>query len=168
MGDMKKLLDKLWQKKVVRFMVVGCFNTVLDTSILLFGYKILGLNELIANTISVSIAITVSYFLNHRIVFRYHEHYSLKRYLHFFAVTGISIILIQDLIIYLATKVFWPVSTSRITVILGHSWSLKTIELLGAKIAAVLIAMVWNFLLYKYIIFKHKDIVDESEEIVVA
>ena len=99
-----------WDLRIIRFIVIGSFNTLFDTSLLLIIVKISGLSPVIVNSVSVSIAITVSYFLNHRIVFRQKSSYSLKKYIRFFLITGLGVIIIQDTIIYLVTDKFWIVN----------------------------------------------------------
>lgn len=148
-------------------MSVGIFNTLFDTTLLLILYHVTGLPEVVANTISVSISITFSYFLNHRIVFRDPAKYSLKKYLRFFAITGLGIICIQDLTIYLITSHVWVVADYQTVNVLNHMVSLKTIELIGAKLLAVLLGMAWNFLLYKYVVFKPHHTKEDSEDSVI-
>jgi putative flippase GtrA len=158
---MTSFFRKLWDRKIIRFIVVGSFNTLLDTSLLLTIVKITNWSALIANCFSVSIAITVSYFLNHRIVFRSPDGYTLKKYMRFFLVTGLGVIMIQDLVIYLVTDKFWVISKTKTFMFLGHNTHSQTVELLGAKLSAVVVGMVWNFLLYKYVVFRGH----ETEEI---
>ncbi|HUC88278.1 MAG TPA: GtrA family protein [Candidatus Binatia bacterium] len=155
---------KLWGQRVVRFVIVGCFNTLLDTSLLLIMVNILGWQKIVANSLSVSIAITTSYFLNHRIVFREPESYSLKKYLRFFAVTGLGVILIQDLVIYLITDKLVVLSSHKSMKLLGRSVSERTIELVVAKLIGVMFGMIWNFLLYKYVVFKIRGGSTEPKE----
>lgn len=154
-------IKKLWERKVVRFLVIGCFNTAFDISLLLSILKILDWSPLIANSLSVSIAVTVSYFLNHRIVFRETSGYTFKKYLHFFLVTGLGVILIQDVVIYLVIDKFWVISQAKTWRLLGHATSLRTLELLGAKLSGVVIGLAWNYLLYKYLVFRNHDEEDE-------
>jgi putative flippase GtrA len=166
---MLHLLKKFWERKVIRFLVVGCFNTAFDISLLLAILKVFNWPPLVANSLSVSIAITVSYFLNHRIVFRHYGGYSLKKYARFFLVTGLGVILIQDIVIYFVTDKFWVISKMRTFVLLGHATSVRTIELLGAKLTAVLVGLTWNYLLYKYVVFRgHETAESKEEELVVG
>jgi putative flippase GtrA len=163
----KELVKKLWEQKLVRFFFVGSFNAVMDITLLLIFYKGIGLPQLVANTFSVAITVTMSYFLNHKIVFRYRQGYSLKNYLRFFAVTGFSVIFIQDLIIYLVTDKLWIIASTRTVAVGSHHLFAKTLELLAAKVAGILLGMIWNYLLYKYVVFRHQP-VDEAEEFTVA
>ena len=159
-----KLIKNLWEQRLVRFLAVGCFNTVFDISLLLFFFKIVGLPELVANTLSVSIAVSVSYVLNHKVVFRHPQNYSFANYLRFFAVTGFSIIVIQDLVIYVVTKKLWVLADAATVTVMQHQLPAKTLELLGAKASAVVFGLAWNFLLYKYVVFRGSK-PDEADEL---
>jgi putative flippase GtrA len=165
---MLDLLKKLWERKVIRFLVVGCFNTAFDIFLLITILKIFNCPPLVANSLSVSIAVTVSYFLNHSIVFRDTGSYSLKKYARFFLVTGLGVILIQDIVIYFVTDKLWIISDASTVTLLGHATSARTLELLGAKLAAVLVGLTWNYLLYKYVVFRGHRAVDSKEDLTIA
>ena len=161
-------ITKLWAKRVVRFGVVGCFNTLFDALLLLFFFKILGIPSIAANTLAVAISVSMSYVLNHKVVFRYDKGYSFTNYLKFFAITGFSSIIIQDFVIYIVTEHLWVVSEATNIMILGRQFELKTLELLAAKGFAVGIGMIWNFLLYKYVVFRGHKPHDEADELTIA
>ncbi len=149
--------------------MIGSFNTTFDICLLFAIVKIFNWSPIIANSLSVSIAITVSYFLNHRIVFRHHGDYSLKKYAHFFLVTGLGVILIQDLVIYLVTDKLWVINKTSTFMAAGHPITFKALQLLGTKLTAVLIGMTWNYLLYKYVVFRgHETEESKEEELVIA
>lgn len=156
MESLVSLAKKLWQRREIRFLAVGCFNTVLDFILLNILFGLVGLPQLVSNTISVTIGITISYFLNHKIVFRHNSKPALKNYLRFFVITGFSAILIQNLVIYTVMKVI-PVSEEVTVNIVGFTIAAKVLELNIAKVMAVLTGMSWNFLLYKYVVFKNED-----------
>lgn len=165
---MEGVFKELWEKKVVRFFFVGSFNFLLDIVMLNIFISVFGLRVLVANSLSVSIGITASYFLNHRIVFRHPQNYSLKAYGKFFVVTGFSAIIIQDFIIGVLAPRVVRVHPGEMVGMFGHSVPAQTIELNVAKIVAVAIGMVWNFLLYKYIVFRHNETADRDDEIIVV
>jgi putative flippase GtrA len=162
----KTLITKLWDKRVTRFIVVGCFNTFLDITILLVLYEVFGLPKVVANTISVPTAITVSYFLNHRIVFRQKQGYSFVAYLKFLAITGFSALVIQDTIIYIVTTHMLHPGGATIS-LAGHQVTLATVDLLFAKLLGISVGLIWNFLLYKYVVFRHGKS-DQADEILIA
>ncbi len=151
------MLQKLWDAKVTRFLSVGLFNTLFDLTILnalvFFGH----LPVLAANLVSASVSMTVSYFLNHHIVFRSKEDHSIVKFVHFFAVTGTGILAIQSLVIYSATHLLAHqnvVVGNLIHVLPLGNLSIRAFDLNVAKILAVLVAMTWNFTLYHLVIFK--------------
>lgn len=166
MSSLASFVQKLWDRKISRFLVVGLFNTALDFTLLNIMVELLGFHVLVANTISVSVGITVSYFLNHHIVFRHPERPSPKNYARFFAITGFSVLFIQNVVIYVVTKVV-TVNEASAVHMLGYDISAKTIEVNLAKAVAVLTGMVWNFLLYKYVIFRIQGDEAEPENILV-
>jgi putative flippase GtrA len=152
-------MGKVLKNEKIRFVLAGCFNTGLDFILLNILVGLAHFAPILANTISVSVGITISYFLNHYFVFASKEKISLKKYAVFFAVTGFSSLIIQNLIIggfEIMTDSSWGRSLFLIQE-LGHH---ETLELNIAKVIAVATGMVWNFLLYKYVIFKKKP--DES------
>ena len=155
------MIQKAWELKLVRFASVGVLNTGLDffmLNILVFAF---GLPVLGANVISVCIGITISYFLNHHIVFRKNHPVSAKAYAKFFLITGLSVLLVQSAVIYFAT----PIVTHIVDTVVRHSQWLQSIPqtyiralaVNGVKALAVLVGMVWNYLLYSKIVFANKE-----------
>jgi putative flippase GtrA len=151
------MLKKLWSVKVTRFAAVGVFNTLFDLSMLNVLVFLGHLPTLLANLISASISISVSYFLNHNIVFRSHENHTPSRFAKFFAVTGVGILAIQTLVIYLVTHLLSR-QEHLVNDILRDMHitrlSTKAFDLNVAKLCAVAIALVWNFSIYHFVIFK--------------
>lgn len=159
------MLRKLLALDKVRFLIVGCFNTTLDFVLLNLLVLSVHLPVLIANTISVTVGISVSYLLNHHFVFRSDEKISFRKFLAFFAVSGFSSLILQSLVI-------WSVETvtgsqfGRSLFLLGFLNEHPEVQLNVAKAAAVGVGMVWNFVAYKYFIFKgqSKDLVELEEK----
>ncbi len=155
------MINLLWQQRKFRFVCVGVFNTVFDFTLLNSIIIIFGLPALFANVISASIAITVSYFLNHYIVFRHHEPPSKKNALKFFIITGVSVLVIQSLVIavigygleiYAASFLNWAVALIHNSVVTSHIIAANI-----AKACAVLAGMLWNFVLYKNVVFEKQE-----------
>ena len=151
------VMRKLWERSPSRFFVVGSFNTLIDFTILNLVTVLANAPPLVANSVSVTIGITISYFLNHKIVFRHHEARSIKSYALFFLTTGISALIIQNLIIYLVTSSF-NASEQSLFYIPGIHADRHIIELNIAKAFAVGVGMIWNFLFYRYIIFSGEKV----------
>ncbi len=155
----------IWSKKIFRFACVGVINTLVDITILNNLVFIFGLPLVIANFISASTSITLSYFLNHHIVFREKQSHSIIKFLKFFFVTGISILVIQTLIIVLVTHLLGSNKTIIYNGIISlglKGFSTKFINLNSAKIAAVIAGMGWNFIFYQKIVFKHINLEDDQ------
>jgi putative flippase GtrA len=160
----KAIINKLWQHKVVRFGCVGVVNTLTDLTLLnifVFGF---GLKVLVGNLFSASISIVMSYFLNHAIVFRREHNMSLRLFLKFITVTGLSILVVQSVVIYSFEHVF-TLSLIRSLVGSGLSDHARFLQVNGAKVTAVLFGMIWNFALYHFVVFRHpKEAPDIDEE----
>jgi putative flippase GtrA len=142
---------------VVRFAAVGLVNTFVDflvLNILVFG---IGLNKLPANMISVSVAIIVSYLLNHSIVFRQvgNEVDRKRKIALFVLITLVGAFVIQNVVIYLFVHVITLPATilQSITDAIGFSFSAAFILLNTAKLAATVCTMIWNYLLYRKFVF---------------
>lgn len=164
-------MERILKHEKVRFLLAGGLNTGLDflfLNILVFLFNAL---PLVANTISVIIGITISYFLNHYFVFKSTETVTLKKYFMFFLATGFSSLIIQSVII-LGFAAFFQTDFSRSLFVVSDSPMTEFVELNIAKAVAVVIGMVWNFLIYKYFIFKDRtasvptasEEADDSEE----
>ncbi|HVA11225.1 MAG TPA: GtrA family protein, partial [Candidatus Dormibacteraeota bacterium] len=158
-------LNKLWQHKVIRFGCVGVVGTLTDLTLLnifVFGF---GLNILVGNLFSASISITMSYFLNHAIVFRREYEISLRLFLKFITITGLSILVVQTVVIYSFEHIF---TIARLHAMFGNELSsvrTRFLQVNGAKATAVLFGMTWNFVLYHFVVFRHpKEAPDIDEE----
>lgn len=149
-------MKQLFEHEKIRFGVAGLANTGLDFVLLNTFVFIFGAFPILANAISVSIGISISYFLNHFFVFKSKIPVSFKKYVQFFCITGFSSLALQTLVIVLFTQLFES-SFSRSLFILSGISGNTFLELNIAKIAAVLIGMIWNFMLYKYVIFRDKE-----------
>lgn len=156
-------MEKVLRYEKVRFLMTGFFNTGLDFVLLNILVFLLGAYPLIANTITVLIGITISYILNHHFVFRNKSKLSFRKYAAFLAVTGFSSLVIQNTIIYsfeLAGASGFLFSIPPVELVLGN----EALRLNVAKACAVLVGMVWNFTLYKFVIFRKKHNIEANSE----
>lgn len=150
-------MRKLLEREKIRFLITGFFNTGFDFIMLNTLVFLLGAYPIVGNTISVTIGITVSYILNHKFVFQDEGKLSFRKYIGFFAVTGFSSLIIQNSVIFLyqslaAHQVGFSIPI--IFMILGND----VIRLNVAKASGVLAGMIWNFTMYKFVIFRKKKI----------
>jgi putative flippase GtrA len=149
-------MKNVWDFRPTRFVAVGIINTIVDfvvLNILAFSFDI---NKILANTISVSIAMTVSYFLNRQLVFKYEGKDHAKRLFLFIIITVFGLYVIQNSVIFLLVRhVTFPahLATSIIHGIGLNSLSDSFIGLNLAKAIATGITMVWNYFMYKHFVF---------------
>jgi putative flippase GtrA len=106
----------------------------------------------VANVFSASISIVLSYFWNHFIVFQKEHPMNVRSFVKFILVTGASVIIVQSAVIYLVQHIFTLSEINRLTDLSGTD--AKVIQVDGAKVLAVLAGMVWNYMLYKLVVFK--------------
>ncbi|PIS42880.1 MAG: GtrA family protein [Candidatus Kerfeldbacteria bacterium CG08_land_8_20_14_0_20_40_16] len=133
----RHLQEKLIIKEIVKFALVGGFNTILDFSVYIIltrFWEFWQKNYLLANFVSFSIAATSSYILNKTWTFRDKNKRIYIQYPKFILVSVIGL-LINETVLY---------------ILVTH---LVIYDLL-AKICAVGIAMFWNFSANKFWTFK--------------
>lgn len=149
------MIKKVWSVQFTRFIAVGLFNTALDFTILNILVFVSGLNPIIANIISVCIGVSISYFLNHYVVFKKQEQPRFGSFATFFFITGLSVVLVQTVVIATMN----PVYTHLADVFLNDksvSVQIK-VGLNLAKATAVLIGLFWNYFLYSKFVFSERD-----------
>eukprot|EP00992_Anisonema_acinus_P003351 TRINITY_DN12868_c0_g1_i1.p1 TRINITY_DN12868_c0_g1~~TRINITY_DN12868_c0_g1_i1.p1 ORF type:complete len:125 (-),score=2.24 TRINITY_DN12868_c0_g1_i1:310-684(-) len=121
-------------RQVLKFGSVGVVNTLLDFAVLNLLAGLLGWPVVPANTISFSIAVTNSFFMNKYWTFEEREG---KMHIQFggFVIVAVVGLLLSDFLVYLfAEDLGWH-----------YNW---------AKVVSILPVFVWNFLASKYFIFK--------------
>lgn len=124
--------------KKLRFAVVGGTNTVIDFGIL-FLLTSLGLDKIIANYISTSVALSFSFIANKKYTFK-SEASAKHQIIPFLIVTLIGLWIIQPLIIWGYTTAF------------GDS----SLALFIGKLLATVASLIWNYLLYARFVFTEK------------
>jgi putative flippase GtrA len=158
--DQRSRVKKLLADQRVRFIIAGALNTALDFVLLNCLILFAGLPILAANILSVTVGITISYFLNHFFVFKFDRPVSAKRFLEFFAVTGFSSLLLQSGVIWLF-EVMFDTTFGR-SLLLVETSAQEFVAINVAKAAAVLIGLIWNFTMYKFVVFK-KPVEDDTD-----
>lgn len=157
------MLKNLWEHKKVRFIFAGTTNAVIDLSILnvlVFNFQF---PVWLGNTIAVSVAITSSYFLNHKIVFRHHHDPNARQFFKFFLITGVGVIITQTFIIYLTRTTFDHFLHNHIPSFSDNADAKLSLNL--AKISAAFIGIIWNYLFYSLVIFKKSPEYSEIKDI---
>ena len=106
MQNLKRLEINTSKYKFLKFILTGCFNTIVFFIIFLLFYK-LGFNYKLASFISYLIAATISYFINKNIVFISKE----NRFFYFviinLSMSYLNIILLQFFLIALNYQLFF-------------------------------------------------------------
>lgn len=125
----------------LRFMLVGGTNTVIDFGIL-FGLVALGLDKLVANFVSTSLAFTFSFFVNKSYTFKDNSKTTKRQIVLFLSITLIGLWIIQPLIIALIYPLFEASGLNRES------------SLLVSKLIATVVTMAWNYLLYRKFVFR--------------
>ena len=140
---MKNLLKKLKNSQEFWFAAIGGLNTILDF-VILFGLTSLGISSLIANVFSTGITFINSFGLNKKITFKSvsKSKKELAREMALFIiVTLVGLWIIQGVIIFLTLPFFESILKN-----------LK-ISLLISKLIATVFSLIWNFILYKKVVF---------------
>ncbi|MEV4055491.1 GtrA family protein [Amycolatopsis sp. NPDC049688] len=123
----------------VRFGIVGIGNTLVDA----LGYALLvtlGLPAFVANLISTTAGMLLSFALNRNFTFRAQDGDVRRQALLFFGVTAFGLWVVQFAIIWLVGRL------------------LPGVNLLVPKGAAIVVGLFWNYLLYHYVVFRHRPV----------
>lgn len=136
---MEKLLQKHGEK--IRFVIVGGANTALDF-LLLFLFTGLGINKIVANYLSTTIALIFSFFANKEFTFKNKSKNAKKQFALFLVVTLIGLWAIQPLVIWISSELLEPYITNN------------ELNLFVAKLIATVASLIWNYLLYSRLVFK--------------
>jgi putative flippase GtrA len=153
------MFKKIWSYAGARFVAVGITNTVIDFAILNLLVFTLSLNKLAANTISVSIAMAISYVLNHNIVFKQNNESHIKKIVLFLVITVFGLWVLQNLTILVFLHwITWPASVIKIILdFIGLDSLTKDFVILNtAKAIGSAVSMTWNFFMYRKFVFTDK------------
>ena len=161
--------------QVGRFGLVGILNTIVDFvllnilvitvlpktlhlgSIHLFGSDIIITGLVVAGLISGTAAMINSFIFNTRFTFRAHN-VDTRHAVYFFVITIFGLYFIRPVILKLLTDVWlWPSQiTYQITRMLHLPFSQDFDERNLALLVAILVVLVYNYLMYKYIVFTNE------------
>ena len=138
-----KNLSQLKNSQEFRFAVIGGFNTILDF-IILFGLTAVGVSSVVANIFSTGVTFISSFILNKKVTFKSGNRTKSE--------------LIREMILFTIMTLFglWVIQSGVIYFVSGllRSFSLNdSIVLFLAKIIATGFSLVWNFVLYKKVVF---------------
>ena len=120
----------------IKFCLIGVLNTGIDFIIYGFLTRVLGFYFLLANIISVVVAMTFSFFANKTVTFKNKDTGILKQYSKFVFINTFGLIL-NNIILFIGVRVF-------------------NLNDLLAKFGAIIVTLVVNFIGMKYWAFKEK------------
>ncbi len=136
---MEKLLKKHAEK--VKFIIVGGANTAIDF-VILFGLTFLGVDKIVANFFSTSVALIFSFFANKSFTFKNKSENAKKQFALFLVVTLFGLWVIQPLVIWGSTSLMESFITN------------DALNLFVAKLIATVTSLIWNYVFYSRIVFK--------------
>ena len=139
-------MKNLKNSQEFKFVIIGGFNTVLDFSIL-FGLTFIGVNSIIANIFSTGISFISSFVLNKKVTFK-SENKTQKE-------------LLREMILFTIVTLFglWGIQSVIISIvspIFNNFIDNQSIVLFLSKCFATAFSLVWNFVLYKKVVFIDK------------
>ena len=141
---MKNLLKKLKNNQAFWFSIIGGVNTTLDF-IILFVLTSFGIKIFIANIFSTGITFIISFLMNKKITFKSvssNKKELIREMLLFIIVTLFGLWVIQNIVISISIPIFENLLKN------------KRISLLLSKLIATIFSLIWNFILYKKVVFK--------------
>lgn len=141
--------DKLAQ--LVRFAVVGGFNTALDFTLLFLFVYLAGWNEILSNVVSTGICLVISFLLNKKWTFRASGNPA-RQFVLFLVVTLFGLWVLQTIVIWgaMAGLAVWAPDIPN------------ALALGAAKLAATVVSLTWNYLMYGRVVFTEQAQSDKS------
>jgi len=143
--------ESFWQKypivrQFAKFVVIGFVNTGIDFLVLNIEMALTGIHDgpymFLLNAVSFAIATVNSYFLNRKWAFQDNSSEQGKQFSQFIAVSLVGVV-INSTIVYTITTYVSPIVIENPVL-----WANL------AKVAATGISLIWNFLGYKFFVFK--------------
>lgn len=128
----------------IKFGIVGIANTALDFAVL-FLLVSLGLDKIVANFFSTSIAFTFSFFVNKSFTFKSSGGNLKKQLALFIGITIVALWVIQPLIITGTATLLSPLALNG------------SLVLLIGKLLATVASLIWNYIFYSRLVFKKES-----------
>ncbi len=148
------MIEKLKNNQGFWFTLIGGLNTLLDFAIL-FTLKSIGLSLILANICSTTVTFTISFFLNKKITFKSETQNKkdiAREMVLFTIITLFGLWVIQNIIISITKPIiiyyFGDIN------ILFVNISQDNFAILISKIIGTIFSLIWNFILYKKVVFK--------------
>ena len=145
-------------RRIGKFGAVGIVNTIIDFTLYNLLSSKTALTLIQSNLVSTTTAMTFSFFANKSVVFGSRKGNPYKEALIFFAVTAFGLYVLQNGVIHLLT-VNW-LGPVHLAISISHHLGLgKTLSdgfvvKNSAKLAGIVVSLIWNYLTYKRWVFK--------------
>lgn len=143
-------------KRVGKFGLVGAINTIIDFSLYNLLSAVAGFSLIAANLTSTSVAMVFSFVANKQMVFEKGSGSVTRQAATFFLVTAFGLYVIQNGIIIVLTQVW--LSPVHLGVATAHLVGLQHDDGFviknTAKIIGTIASLIWNYYLYKLVVFK--------------
>lgn len=143
--SLQRGVRQLAKYEKVRFVMVGSVNTLVDFAVLVILATMIGLPAIIANVLSTSCALAVSFLLNKKAVFGDTDPHNRQQLVLFIIVTLSGVWVLQGVLIL-------AISSWLQLLALG-----TTESLLLAKVIATVGSLVWNYVWYSRVVFKKRS-----------
>ncbi len=144
--SVRRRTTKVTQSEKIRFGLVGVINTFVDFVVLNVLVGLVGVMIVPANIISTTTAMVTSFGLNKKVVFRTGEGSLARQLVLFFAVTLSAVWLVQSGVMFVIFQLL-AISTQ---------WH-ETIILNIAKLGGICAGLVWNYIWYSKVVFRHAN-----------
>ncbi|MEX0932044.1 MAG: GtrA family protein [Candidatus Saccharimonadales bacterium] len=150
-------------REVGKFSMVGVLNTLIDFGIYNLLTVVMGFALIAANLVSTTVAMSFSFIANKTFVFGSRGGNVLKQAILFLLVTAFGLYVIQNAIIYSLVEFWqWPLDFAYTMVELlklDGVFSREFVVANGAKALASIISLVWNYILYKKVVFREGKVI---------
>lgn len=144
-------MQKFLKFQKMRYILVGGVNTAADFILFNMILLIFSLPAVIANSISLLSCMVLSFFLNHFYVFQSKKSVRPGDFVKFMIGTGIVLLVAQNIALVGSIAILQHSAEDYLK---GMQIDPSLIIVNIAKLIAVAVSMVANYLLYKYIIFR--------------
>jgi putative flippase GtrA len=144
--------------QIGKFGIIGVINTIIDFGIFNFLTGGLKLHKIPSNICSTTVAMIFSFIANRDAVFHAGSGNPFEQGVLFFAVTGFGLYVLQTGVFYMLLDYWaWPQrlvarAVRRIDSVaqISTDFALRN----SVKVCGTIVSLVWNFILYKYVVFR--------------
>lgn len=131
-----------------RYAIVGGFAALADISVFYLAANIIGINHIIANTMSFIFGLLLNYFMSRVWVFNKQTQSMIRDFI-LFAVIGVIGLLLSNMILYVLVDLRLLYNIFAIIL----SFNGDNFTKISAKLVSVFIVLFWNFVARKKIVF---------------